>query len=176
MTLWPSKSGGPVVAINVGSHSSLLGECCKFTSGCSLYSPLLRFIKSMESDGQSEIPTAPPPWDPGDPLECPLVSDTFVTFYLGVWHDQAPSGLGLPWVRKIPWRRKWQPTPVFLPGKSHGQDSLVVYSPWCHTELDTTERLRLIASPHFHHSLFCSPYEIHSFVSPWELCFHLSRT
>ena len=32
-----------------------------------------------------------------------------------------------PWVRKIPWRRKWQPTPVFLPGKSHGQRSLVDY-------------------------------------------------
>ena len=35
-----------------------------------------------------------------------------------------------PWVRKIPWRRKWQPTPVFLPGESHGQRSLAVYSPW----------------------------------------------
>ena len=35
-----------------------------------------------------------------------------------------------PWVGKIPWRRKWQPTLVFLPGKSHGQRSLVVYSPW----------------------------------------------
>ena len=35
----------------------------------------------------------------------------------------------LPWVWKIPWRRKWQPTPVFLPGKSHGQGSLVGYSP-----------------------------------------------
>ena len=34
-----------------------------------------------------------------------------------------------PWDRKIPWRRKWQPTPVFLPGKSHGQRSLAVYSP-----------------------------------------------
>ena len=34
-----------------------------------------------------------------------------------------------PWVRKIPWRRKWQPTLVFLPGKSHGQRSLVGYSP-----------------------------------------------
>ena len=33
-----------------------------------------------------------------------------------------------PWVEKIPWRRKWQPTPVFLPGKSHGQKSLVGYS------------------------------------------------
>ena len=34
------------------------------------------------------------------------------------------------WVRKIPWRRKWQPTPGFLPGKSHGQRSLAVYIPW----------------------------------------------
>ena len=34
------------------------------------------------------------------------------------------------WVGKIPWRRKWKPTPVFLPGKSHGQRSLVGYSPW----------------------------------------------
>ena len=44
-----------------------------------------------------------------------------------------------PWVGKIPWRRKWQPTPVFLPEKSHGQRSLVGYSPWGHKELDTTE-------------------------------------
>ena len=44
-----------------------------------------------------------------------------------------------PCVRKIPWRRKWQPTPVFLPGKSHGQRSLVGYSPWGHKESDTTE-------------------------------------
>ena len=37
-----------------------------------------------------------------------------------------------PWVRKIPWRRKWQPTPLFLPGESHGQRSLVGCSPWNH--------------------------------------------
>ena len=35
-----------------------------------------------------------------------------------------------PWVGRIPWRRKWQPTPVTLPGKSHGPRSLVGYSPW----------------------------------------------
>ena len=34
------------------------------------------------------------------------------------------------WVGKIPWRRAWQPTPGFLPGESHGQRSLVGYSPW----------------------------------------------
>ena len=41
-----------------------------------------------------------------------------------------------PWVWKIPWRRKWQPTPVLLPGKSHGQRSLVGYSPWGRKESD----------------------------------------
>ena len=43
-----------------------------------------------------------------------------------------------PWVEKIPWRRAWQPTPVFLPGESHGQSSLAGYSPWDHKESDTT--------------------------------------
>ena len=44
-----------------------------------------------------------------------------------------------PWVRKIPWKRRWQPTLVFLPGKSHGQRSLVGHSPWGHKkELDMT--------------------------------------
>ena len=45
----------------------------------------------------------------------------------------------IPWVRKIPWRRKWQPTPVFLPGESHGQKSPVGYSPRGQKELDATE-------------------------------------
>ena len=44
-----------------------------------------------------------------------------------------------PWIRKIPWRRAWQPTPVFLPGESNGQRSLAGYSPWGCKELDTTE-------------------------------------
>ena len=47
------------------------------------------------------------------------------------------------WVGKIPWRRKWQPTPVVLPGKSHGRRSLVGCSPWSHKESDTTEQLTL---------------------------------
>ena len=47
------------------------------------------------------------------------------------------------------WRRKWQPTPVLLPGKSHGRRSLVGCSPWGHEETDTTERLP------FHFSLSC---------------------
>ena len=46
-----------------------------------------------------------------------------------------------PWVRKIPWRRAWQPTPVFLPGEAHRQRSLAGYCPWGCKELDTTESL-----------------------------------
>ena len=42
----------------------------------------------------------------------------------------AGDGSGDPWVRKITWGRKWQLTPVFLLGKSHGQKTLVGYSPW----------------------------------------------
>ena len=49
-----------------------------------------------------------------------------------------------PWVGKIHWRRKWQSTPVLLPGKSHGQRSLVGYSPRGGKESDTTERLHLL--------------------------------
>ena len=56
--------------------------------------------------------------------------------------------LGIPWVGKIPWRRKWQPTPVFMPGKSHGPRNLVGYSPWGHKESDMTERLLYYSFPH----------------------------
>ena len=56
----------------------------------------------------------------------------FRCFHLGavgnnLWHKRCSFGC---WVGKIPWRRKWQPTPVFLPGKFHGQRNLVEYSPW----------------------------------------------
>ena len=45
------------------------------------------------------------------------------------------------WIRKSPWRREWQPTPVLVPEKFHGQRSLAGYSPWGCKELDITERL-----------------------------------
>ena len=57
----------------------------------------------------------------------------------------------LPWASKIPWRREWISTPVFLPRDFHGQSSLVGYSPWGHKELDTTEWLTL--SLFTHHGL-----------------------
>ena len=46
--------------------------------------------------------------------------------------------------REDHWRRKWQPTPVFLPGKSHGRKSLIGYSPWGCKESDMTEQLRFL--------------------------------
>ena len=48
-----------------------------------------------------------------------------------------------PWVGKILWRKKWQPTPAFLPGKFHGQRSLVGYSLWGRKELDMTEHIHI---------------------------------
>ena len=59
------------------------------------------------------------------------------------WIKNQPARWGGldPWVRKIPWRRKWQPTPVFSPEISHGQRSLTGYSPQGCKELDTTEQL-----------------------------------
>ena len=49
-----------------------------------------------------------------------------------------------PWVGKIPWRREWQPTPVFLPGESHGQRSLAGYSPWGGKKSDMTEATKTL--------------------------------
>ena len=47
------------------------------------------------------------------------------------------------WVGKVPWRREWQPTTVFLPGKFHGQRKAVGYRPWGHKESDMTKQLTL---------------------------------
>ena len=51
-------------------------------------------------------------------------------------------------VGKIPWRRKWQPPPVFLPGKPHGQRSLEGYNPWGHKESDMTEQISRHSDTH----------------------------
>ena len=55
-----------------------------------------------------------------------------------------------PWVGKIPWKRKWQSTPVFFPGKSHGQRSLAGYSLWGCKDSDTTEQLSSYTLPPLH--------------------------
>ena len=61
---------------------------------------------------------------------------------LGVGHDWATSFSLFTFMH---WRRKWQPTPVLLPGKSRGRRSLVGYSLWGHKESDTTQQLHFIA-------------------------------
>ena len=84
-----------------------------------------------------------------------------------IWPSERGASLHLTWIsqkekkqisitehiyvesRKIVWRRQWRPTPVLLPGKSHGQRSLVGGCPWGREESDMTERL------HFHFSLLC---------------------
>ena len=50
-----------------------------------------------------------------------------------------------PWIGKIPWRRKWQSTPIFLPGESRGQRSLMGYSPWGRKESNMTEQQSTLA-------------------------------
>ena len=74
-----------------------------------------------------------------------------------------------PWVCKIPWRRKQQSTPVFLPGKFHGQRNLVGCSPWGHKEQDMTGQLNTHTHTHTHHTipLTCATQrylEIHRYV------------
>ena len=67
---------------------------------------------------------------------------------------ESPAGVGdegnvssIPGSGKILWRRKWQPTPVFLPEKFHGQRSQAGYSPWAHKELDRTKWFRVHIHP-----------------------------
>ena len=55
-----------------------------------------------------------------------------------------------PSIRNIPCRRKWYPTPVSLPGKSHGQRSQVYYSSWGHTKSDMIEQLHTHTHTHTH--------------------------
>ena len=50
-----------------------------------------------------------------------------------------------PWIGKMPWRREWSPSPVFLPGESHRQWSLAGYSAWVCEESDTTDQLSVHA-------------------------------
>ena len=57
-----------------------------------------------------------------------------------------------PWVRKILWRRTWQPTPVFVPGEFHGQRGLACFSLWGHKESDTeaTQQQQKVTAPGYH--------------------------
>ena len=85
-----------------------------------------------------------------------------------------------PCIRKIPWRRKWQPTPVFLPGKSHGQRSLVGCSPWSHKRVrhdlgtkQKQQRKLKICKPYTLKNAFldmCYAFLVYQFSSVAQLC------
>ena len=79
---------------------------------------------------------------------------------IGLFHTHWAISLAVTLLGKIPWRRKWQPTPVFLPGRFHGQRGLAGYSPWGRTQLDTVERAGTCTSSH---------------RSPWPQMRHWSR-
>ena len=73
-----------------------------------------------------------------------------------------------PCIEKILWRRKWQPTPVFLPEESHGQKSLVGYSPWGCKESDKTKNTQ------FSVNFFHGAYEYEEVVPEDPLLLHLA--
>ena len=74
-----------------------------------------------------------------------------------------------PWVEKIPWKRKWQPIPVFLPGKSHGQRSLVGWSRWDCKESDVT----LVTKQQQNTSTVWEKFKSFSFYSVYTVIFLL---
>ena len=79
-----------------------------------------------------------------------------------------------PWVRKIPWRRGWLPTPIVLPGEVHGQRSLVGYSPWGRKESDMTSQLTHIHPAHCGLNVLVSlDFSLHIYENTWRYV-HLS--
>ena len=87
------------------------------------------------SEGPSIITRVPQPTQP----QCPLLASLVAQAVKNPPAMQETRGLSL--VGKIPWRRKWQPTPILLSRESHGQKSLAGYSPWGRKELGTIEGL-----------------------------------
>ena len=100
----------------------------------------MRICDPFKEGGFFSVPSECQRPESSDFLETPQIPDFYGYLLIfkgfpGGSEDKASAcnagDLGFnPWVGKIPWRRKWQPTPVFLPGESHGQRSLAGYSPW----------------------------------------------
>ena len=94
-----------------------------------------------------------------------------------------------PWIVNTPWRREWQPTPIFLPGESLGQRSLAGYSPWGHKESDMTEqpsmRVSMRSRTHTHthtrhlyciHMLYDQQYTFHLAMRRIHILHYLGTT
>ena len=78
---------------------------------------------------------------------------------------EVPNNYIMMQLISIQWRRQWQPTPVLLPGKSHGRRSLVGCSPWGHSVSDTTERLPFT----FHFHALEKEIATHSSIPSWRI-------
>ena len=120
-----------------------------FTTGCLLTFSILIFIKKYQGTAYTV-----------QQWYLSVCLSVYISPFLSIWLPRWLSGKESscqrsickfdPWVGKIPWSRKWQPIPVFLSGKSHGQRSMTGYSPWGYKELDTTERLGTHTERHTH--------------------------
>ena len=122
---FPGGSDGKASAYNVGDPGSIPGLGRSLEKGMATHSSILA-LPPLKKGAQRNIF-----------LGASLVAQRVK--HLPVMQKTQVQSLG----REDLWRRKWQPTPVFLPGESHGQRSLVGYSPWGRKESDTTERLHL---------------------------------
>ena len=95
-------------------------------------------------------------------------SSSFWTFWENTWNDFGCwNETVFSNVNYIPWRRAWQPTPVLLPGESHGQRSLVGYSPWGHKESDMTGGLSTMSINTYHHESYLNTKNRREVVT-WE--------
>ena len=128
------------------ANASVLGTpmgCPSIPFNSVLTLPDIAQASSLRAPSHKTVPHVrrhPKSWIPVGPMgfefRCPL----FCSEASQVAQESACQHRRLrfdPLVRKISWKRKWPPTPVFLPGKSHGQRSRVGYSPWGHKESDT---------------------------------------
>ena len=115
-----------------------------FFFSCSIWHCLATVVKLFEREQTFLTPLIR--------LGITVLSNLMYIEGLPTWHSgkkstcqcRRPKRCGFdPWVRQIPWSRRWQPSPVFLPGKFHGQRSLVGYSPRGHIQSDTTERTHM---------------------------------
>ena len=144
----PGKNTG------VGCHFFL--QCMKVKSEVKSLSRVWLFVTSWTAAYQAPLSTGFSRWEywSGLPLPSPVAllpicSRKYYWHSMMLWASLVAQIVKnllamwerprfIPWVGKIPWRREWQPIPVFLPGEFHGQKSLAVYSQWGRKEPDMT--------------------------------------
>ena len=142
--MWSPETGmaqllhGWVVQINKDVHPTppqhWLGACC-------LFMPTLRSEMSWSTSSPGHDSPGVSSYLEIPPVGCAHLFPSYLQLYLCIsgllqWFRGKVSACQCrrcrfdPWVAQIPWRKKWQPTPVFLPGEIHGQRGLAGYSPW----------------------------------------------